>query len=181
MLLCACIGKAFGQESKTVTANMDLTTGLQKIVRAYPSNFYNIQGGQLSRDGNSSAFASRVCFTGAVNCEIRKYASARDKSASWTCLLFESEEFSEAAKVYRNTCSNIRKTTVDIGGGQSLGFSGSTSAPDENLRFTGTNLKAACKSAAYLNLVAAVELVNNFAGWEVRLNLYSGNNARQEE
>lgn len=177
--LMAISSLASGQESKT--ANVDFATGLQKIARAFPVNYSNIQGAALSSDGNSSTFASLVCFTGAISCEIRKYTSVKDRSASWTALLYEGEDFSEAAKTYRNTCSNLRKTTVDIGGGQTLGFNGSTTPPNESLRFTGTKLKTACKHSGFLKLIAAVELVSNYIGWEVRLNLYSGNNLKDED
>jgi hypothetical protein len=181
VLLSLSLFRVSAQDAKNNQTATDFPTGIRKVVQAYRNNFSTLQGNPSSRDGNSGTFASKVCITGAVSCEIRRYASVKDKSASWTCLLFEGDEFSEAAKVYRSTCTELKKTAIDIGGGQSLGFAGRISTPDENLRFTGTNLKAESKNTAFMNLIAGVELVNNYAGWEVRLSFYSGSIPRDEE
>lgn len=181
LILTLCVFQLNAQDTKKNQTFTDFANTIRKVVLAYRNNFSAIQGNPVSQDGNSNSFTSKVCITGAVSCEIRRYASVKDKSASWTCLLFEGDEFSEAAKVYRNTCTELKKTAIDIGGGQSLSFGGRISNPDENLRFTGTTLKAECKNTAFTNLIGGVELVNNYAGWEVRLNLYSGSIPRDEE
>ena len=181
LLLFSMHSLANAQATRNPKYDMEFNSGIQKVIQAYRSNFSTIQGNVLDNEGSMSSYASKVCLTGAIHCVIKKYGSVKDLSTSWSALIFEGEEFEEAANAYRRTCTNIKKSSFDIGSGQTLGFSGQVSAPNENLRFTGTNFKSETRNTTFKNLVAGVELVSNYTGWEVRLNLFSGNTTESDD
>ena len=52
-------------------------------------------------------------------------------------------------------------------------FVGELEKDDQNVRFTVSSLRLKTNDKLYKNLVAEVELISNYNGWEVHLNIYT--------
>jgi hypothetical protein len=110
---------------------------------------------------------------------IYRFNSIEDSTASWQAVLFKGESYAEASKIYRNTFKAVQRTRINTDM-LSAGFMGKLEAPTEDLRFTSSTLRLGTHDANYKNYVAEVEMVNNYDGWEVHLNMHYKRNDDQK-
>jgi hypothetical protein len=151
---------------------------IAKVVENYPNNYKDIQGELLPSDEDRDIFRSIIIPAGASQCVIYRFHSKEDSTASWQCILFEGEEFADAAKMYKNIVRQMKQLTFKVGETKNS-FVGETVDPKESLRFTTTILRPEIKLPAYRNFIAEIEMINSFTGWTVQLNLHSRKDDRE--
>lgn len=164
---------------KTPATN-SFADSLRYIIREFAVNYQGIQGKQLPVQQEGLVFISRKCLPGALKCIIQRFQSKEDPTASWQAAFYEGASFDDASRIYKKLCSQIKGvsfTGVDKG---AISLTGKTELPDENLKFTVSSFYFKTKLAPYRYFTADVELLGNYEGWEVRLNIYSNKNAGKE-
>lgn len=142
------------------------------IVLDYKYNFVNLQQKELAGSVGNNIFNSAVCLPGALHCTITRYNSLEDKSASWQATIFAGDSYEEALKAYKNIFSLVKHTSIAGIDSKATGFIGEMEKPDENIRFTVSELRLNAADPQYKNFTADIELASNMDGWEVHLNLY---------
>jgi len=145
---------------------------LSKVVLDFKNNFTNLQSDRLPVEIDADTYQSNICLPGATHCIVMRYHSVVDNSASWQAILYTGENYEEAVKVYKNVFGQIKKTKVKGIDSSPASFEGAIENPDENVRFTVSSLRLKAEDNRYTNFAADVELMNNYDGWEVHLNLY---------
>lgn len=172
MLLSAAFFFAGAQATRPAANNNAFADSLTLIVADFASNFKNIQGENLPGEVDADLYQSTIGLPGAVNCTIKRYHSKIDNSASWQCVAFTGENYEDAAKAYKKIFSQVKSTRLKGIGSPSSSFEGSMETADENVRFAVSTLKIKSTDWHFANLVADVELMGTYSGWEVHLSLY---------
>jgi hypothetical protein len=173
-LIVAILGfihSANAQFYKSVLPSHSFSDSLNKIVLDYKHNFNRIQNEKISSTGDADIYSSRYCVPGSIECVIYRFHSLEDTTASFQALMYRGENYKEASKIYRNIYRQVNKTRIDSRE-MSSGFTGKLEDPTEDIRFTSSMLRLGTYDSLYKNFVAEVEMVNNYEGWEVRLNLH---------
>lgn len=145
---------------------------LNMVVTDFKNNFTSIQGSNLLAGIDAEAYQSNICLPGATHCIIMRYHSLVDKSASWQATFYSGENYEEALKVYKKIFGQLKKTKLKGINGTTSSFEGNMETPDENVRFAVSSFVLKSPDMGYANFAAAVELINNYDGWEVYLNMY---------
>ena len=166
------LATANAQLLKKPSIATNFSDSLSKIVIDFKNNFAKLQASPLSPLPDAEVYRSRICLPGGKQCVIYRYHSNEDHSANWQSLMYAGESFDEAIKPYTKTFTEVKKTKVNVNGKPSP-FNGDMEKTDENVRFAVSSLRLKTDDATYKNLVAEVELTNNYGGWEVHLNIYS--------
>ena len=144
---------------------------LNLILAGYGNNFWSIQGAPIDTDNDPATYQSRYTLPGSSGAVITRYSSVQDSSASWQAVVFESDEFNDAAKAYRKWVQDLKSTRVKCLTGNAQ-FSGDFEKPDESLRFTTTGLTLKTNDLQYQQLYAEVSLLNNMAQWQIQISFY---------
>lgn len=164
---------------KTSTA-VNFSDSLSKIVADFKNNFTKLQGNPMPSQPDAELYRSTVCLPGSKHCVIYHYHSKEDHSANWQSLMYTGENFDEAIKVYKKIFNDVKKAKVGNINNKPVSFEGDMETPDENVRFAVSSLRLKTDDAKYRNMVAEVELTNNYYGWEVHLNIYSKKRIKKE-
>lgn len=157
---------------KLLPEDAGFTDSLTSVVYNFKSNYYPIQGKQLTSQGLVHVYQSKAGMPGAAHCVIQRYHSTEDTTASWQAIMYEGESYEEAVKIYKNTYHLVKKAKIKSGEKMPVLFTGEMEAPSESVRFTVTPLKLNTADTDYENFYAEVEITSNYDGWEVHLNLH---------
>jgi hypothetical protein len=171
IIFCTVFTQA--QSIKPVSKDHSFQDSLNMVVVDFKNNFRNIQSNPLPAEIDADTYQSTICLPGATHCVIMRYHSVVDNSASWQAILYTGESYEEAVNTYKKIFDLIKKSKIkgiDLG---PAGFEGSLENPDENVRFTVSSLRLKAADTRYKNFTADVEIVGNYDGWEVHLNLYN--------
>ncbi|GEO07726.1 hypothetical protein [Segetibacter aerophilus] len=156
---------------KSVLPSPEFSNALEKIVLDFRVNFSTIQGNSLVSAGETETYESTVKLPGASECIIYKYHSKADTTASWQGLMYKGDDYKEAARVYENVFRLVKKSQVRWIDKSMVGFEGNLEKPTEDLKFAVSTLNFQLEDKRYKNFQADVEMVSNYSGWEVHLNL----------
>jgi len=172
-LFIFCIVFAEAQTIKPISKDKAFEDSLNKIVVDFKNNFRNIQSKPLPAEIDADTYQSSICLPGATHCIIMRYHSVVDNSASWQSILYTGENYEEALATYKKIFGIIKKSKLKGIDDSPTTFEGVIENPDENVRFTVSSLRLKAADTRYKNFVADIELVGNYDGWEVHLNLYN--------
>lgn len=161
----------YSQIYKSVLPSPEFSSALEKIVLDFRLNFSSIIGNEIGSGGDTETFESTVKLPGATDCIIYKYHSKADTTASWQATMYKGEDYKEASKAYENLFRLVKKTKIRWIDKTFVGFNGEMEKPQETLRFAASTLNFELEDKRYKNFQADVELVSNYSGWEVHLNL----------
>ena len=177
VLLFSCsILISHAQFYKKVLPDHAFNDSLTKVVTDFKSNYYPIQGKQLTSQGLTDVYQSNAGMPGASHCVIQRYHSEEDTTASWQAIMYEGESFEEAEKMYKNVYRLLKNAKVKNGISPAYSFIGDMETPSESMRFTVTPMKLNTTDRDYKYFYAEVEITNSVEGWEVHLNLHSRKN-----
>jgi hypothetical protein len=157
---------------KPAPKNNPFEDSLNKVIIDFKNNFTNLQSTRLPAEIDADTYQSNTCLPGAAHCIIMRYHSVVDNSASWQAILYTGENYEEALSAYKKTFGLIKKSKVKGIDSSPAAFEGTMENPDENVRFAVSSLRLKAADTRYKNFVADIELMNNYDGWEVHLNLY---------
>lgn len=144
---------------------------LNLVLAGYGNNFWSIQGAPIDLQGDPITYQSRISLPGSPGAVISRYRSVEDTSASWQTTVFESEDFSSAAKAYRKLVQDVKAAKLRFLAGPAQ-FKGELERADETLRFTTTGLQLQTRDLQYKNLHADISLLGDMTGWSVQISFY---------
>ncbi len=178
VMLCLCSTLLTHAQffKKAVLANDPFSDSLTNVVTVFKTNYYPIQGTQLTSQGLVDVYQSKIGMPGASHCIIQRYHSEEDTTASWQAIMYEGESFEEAVKVYKDIYKNLKKAKIKNGPTSHYSFIGEMEVPNESVRFTVTPLRLNTPDRDYKFFYAEIEITSNYDGWEVHLNLHSKKN-----
>lgn len=145
---------------------------LNIVLTDYKTNFTSLQGSILSAETDTETYQSNTCLPGATHCIIMRFHSVVDKSASWQATLYAGDDYDTAMKTYKKVFEQLKKAKLKGVNGTTSSFEGTLELPDENVRFAVSTFRLKSPDMGYMDFAADVELISNYGGWEVHLNLY---------
>ena len=149
---------------------------LAVIVQDFKKNFSTIEGKQLPSQGEMDVYRSKVTIPGATHCAIYRFHSVEDTTASWQAIMYEGDSYENAVKIYKNTYHQLIKSKMKWVDKSIISFMGNMEVPDDNIRFTVTQLRLNIIDIPYRSFFGEIELTNTYDGWEVHLNLHNKKN-----
>src|SRR6187399_3214275 len=101
------------QFSKLKPAVQDtFSIALGKVALDFKRDYKGIQGIPLPPQGDMEVFKSKVTLPGALHCVIYRFHSGVDSTSSWQAVMYEGEDYKEAAKSYKETCRKVKKSRI---------------------------------------------------------------------
>ena len=165
-----------GQFYKSLQASDAFSDSLAIIVQDFKKNFSNIEGRQLPSQGDMDVFRSKATIPGSVHCAVYRFHSQEDTTASWQAIMYEGDNYETALKVYKSTFKQLKKTKMKWVDKSVISFVGEMEEPDENIRFTTTQLRLNIIDKPYRSFFGELELTNTYEGWEVHFSMHNRKN-----
>jgi hypothetical protein len=165
------VSSSYSQFYNSFLPSPEFNSALEKIVGDFRYNFKNISGDTLTNQGEVETYSSTVTLPGTTECTINKYHSAKDTTASWQAVVYNGEDYKEAVKAYKNAFRLINKSRIHLIDRTFIGFEGKMEQPTDEVRFTVSTLRLASDDIRYKRFTAEVELLSNYTGFQVNINL----------
>jgi hypothetical protein len=146
---------------------------MNSILLDFPNNLHNISGDTLLLEGETDHFSSSVLLPGAIQCQITRYHSHEDTTASWEATMFRSESFQKAAGTYHTLYKQLIRCFALLSDGSLARLNGEWHEPDGNLPFTVSTLKLSTVQWKYRKMEVELELRSEWTGWVVSIYVVS--------
>lgn len=177
LLLFVCfIPFTRAQFYKSVLPTPAFSDSISIIVQDFKMNFSTIEGSQLVSRQEMDVYRSTITIPGALHCAIYRFHSAEDTTASWQAIMYEGDSYEDAIKIYKNTFRQLKKIRIKGLDKSNISFTGELEMPAENIRFAVTTLRLNTMDIAFEYFFGEIELISNYDGWEVHLNLHRKKN-----
>ncbi|CAN5194360.1 hypothetical protein BH09BAC2_BH09BAC2_18950 [soil metagenome] len=148
---------------------------LGKIVLDFRQNFANIQNEMMPMEANMEVYSSKVKLPGSVECYIYRSHSVKDSTCTFQAVMYQGESYEQASKVYKNIFYLVKKSRIKRFDRLGSVWKGELDNPG-SLAFATSTLYMNTTDEDFMNLVAEVELINTYSGWEVHLNIHNKTN-----
>ena len=145
---------------------------LEKVIQDYPNKFRNIKGALLINNPQASDYTSNITIPGSLSCIVTEYSSTKKDVVGWRAELFESEEFDDANKQYKDVFNQIKNTIVKIDGEKSYILSGHFQTPDERKRYHSTFFTLIPSSGQLQKIKVELVLQYQIPLWKISLSIY---------
>jgi len=168
IVLLAIFAISFAQgvfSNKTITA-------LEKVIQDYPNRFKNIKGAILVESPQTTEYSSTIQIPGSNSCVVTRYNSSKMEADSWSCVVFENEDFVQVKNKFKELFGQIKNSIVKIGGGKPFILTGQYADPDEAKKFTTVLFELLPSAGDMKNLKVDLSLQYVITGWKISLSVY---------
>lgn len=157
--------------SQSVFSNQT-NVALEKVIQDYPNKFKNIKGALLINNPQATDYTSVITIPGSLSCIVTEYSSTRKEVVSWRAELFESEEFDDAKKQYKDVFNQIKNTIVKIDGEKSYILNGHFQTPDERKRYHSTFFSLLPSNSQLQKIKVELVLQYQLPLWKISVTIY---------
>ena len=145
---------------------------LEKVIKDYPNRFRNIKGEVIIENPQTTEYKSTVQLPGASVCIITRYNAPKNDIYSWSCVVFENENFDQAKNKYKEIYGQIVNMIIKIEGEKPFILSGQYETPSEEKKFTTIILELLPAVGQMKKLKVDLSLQYEITGWKVSLSVY---------
>ena len=157
--------------SQSVFSNQT-NVALEKVIQDYTNKFKNIKGALIVNNPQASDYASNIMIPGSLSCIVTEYSSTKKDIVSWRAELFESDEFDQAKKQYKDVFNQIKNTIVKIDGEKSYILNGHFQTPDERKRYHSTFFSVLPATGQLQKIKVELVLQYQIPLWKISLIIY---------
>jgi hypothetical protein len=154
-----------------VFSNKTITV-LEKVIQDYPNRFKNIKGSVIIESPQTTEYNSTIQIPGSNSCVVTRYNSAKMEAYSWSCVVFENEDFSQVKNKFKELFGQIKNSIVKNGGGKPFILTGQYADPDEAKKFTTVMFELLPSAGDMKNLKVDLSLQYIITGWKISLSVY---------
>jgi hypothetical protein len=147
-------------------------TALEKVIQDYPNRFKNIKGDVIVENPQSTEYRSTVQIPGSTSSMVIRYNSKKNDVYSWSCLVFENEDFDQVKNKFKELFGQIKNSIVKIGGGKPYILTGQYSDPSEEKKFTTVLFELLPSAGDMKNLKVDLSIQYVITGWKISLSVY---------
>ena len=158
-------------QSQNVFSNQT-NVALEKVIQDYPNKFKNIKGALIINNPQATDYASNITIPGSLSCIVTEYSSTKKDVVSWRAELFETEEFDEAKKQYKDVFNQIKNTIVKIDGEKSYILNGQFQNPEEKKRYHSTFFTLIPSNSQLQKIKVELVLQYQLPFWKISLTIY---------
>ncbi|HLX90771.1 MAG TPA: hypothetical protein VKR32_03760 [Puia sp.] len=159
--------------AQSVFSNKTNTT-LEKVIQDFPNRFKNIRGPVIVDNPQTTEYRSTVQIPGSDSCTVTRYNSPKNDVYSWTCLVFENDDFDQVKAKFKELFSQIKNSIVKIGGSRPYILTGQYVDPDEAKKFTTILFELLPPPGDMKDLRVDLSMQYIITGWKVSLSVYDG-------
>ena len=145
---------------------------LEKVIQDYPNRFRNIKGEVLQQNPQSTEYRSTVQLPGTAPGIVTKYSDNKEEVYSWSCVVFEGEDFEKVKAKFRETFDQIRNMIVKIEGEKPFILHGQYQTPTEEKKFTTVILELLPSVGVVKKLRVDLSVQYEITGWKINLSVY---------
>jgi hypothetical protein len=146
---------------------------MDSVLRDFPNNLRGITGDTILLEGETDHFSSTVWLPGAEQCQVTRYHSGEDTTASWQATMFHTEDYEKAAARYHALYKQLSKCFTHLKDGSIVWLEGQWSPPTPDLVFSVSTLKLSTRSYWYKKMEIELELLYQLGDWEIHINVAS--------
>jgi hypothetical protein len=170
-----------GQGQSPIRASTRLLTfqeAMDSILRDFPDNLHHISGELLLSQGEIDNYASLVTLPGAEDCQITRYHSLVDTTASWQGRMYRGEDYTKAEQCYHDLFKKLQSCYVMMADSSLAGLQGVWEPARQEVSFTSSRFHVRGGSEKYREVRVEIELVYLTVDWAVNISVY---NKREDE
>ncbi|ULQ57504.1 hypothetical protein KJS94_04735 [Flavihumibacter rivuli] len=171
-LLLACLSQSRAQ-LLTRKPDPSFNQAVQTIFFDLKDNFRGIQGELLVDEAEYEKFASTVQLPGAMECLITRFHSVIDTTASWQATMLVTEEFEEAASLYKQLCNQMKQVKLKMVDGSIVYFKTDIEPVSGTRRFSTSVFTIPYYDPRMADAKVEVELVSYLTEFRVQVNIHT--------
>ncbi|KIC91771.1 hypothetical protein [Flavihumibacter sp. ZG627] len=145
---------------------------IQAVIFDFSTNFRNIQGPLVNDEAEYEKYASLVELPGAEQSVITRFHSVEDTTASWQAVMLTTEEYDEAAALYKKICQRMKATKLSLPDGSQVQFRSDYQPPSTENKFTSSFYYLPHAEGEYMDLRVQVELIVLLGEYKVLVNVH---------
>ena len=154
---------------------------LEKVIQDYPNRFRNIKGEVIVENPQTTEYRSTVEIPGSTSSSITRYSSKKDDVYSWTCIVFEGDDFAQVRNKYKELFGQIKNTIIKIEGQKPFILNGQYEMPTEAKKFTTVIFELLPAVGEMKKLKVDLTLQYQMAGWKISLSVYDRDRKDEEQ
>jgi hypothetical protein len=154
---------------------------LEKVIQDYPNRFKNIKGDVIIENPQTTEYRSVVQIPGSTSCIITRYSSSKNDVYSWSCVVFEGDDFDTAKNKFKELFAQIKNSIVKIGGEKPFILTGQYADPTEEKKFTTVIFELLPAVGEIKKLKVDLSLQYVITGWKISLSVYDRDRKDEEQ
>jgi hypothetical protein len=151
---------------------------IDSILRDFPNNLHHISGDLVLSQGEIDNYSSLVTLPGAEDCQVTRYHSVEDTTASWQGRMYRGDDFEKAQQCYHDLFLKLQGCYVMMTDSSLAGLQGIWEPARKDMAFTSSRFHIRTRSVLFREVRVEIELVYLMADWAVNINVY---NKREDE
>ena len=145
---------------------------LEKVIQDYPNRFRNIKGEIIIENPQSTEYRSTIEIPGSTSTTVTRYNAKNDDIYSWSCILFEGEDFEQVKIKYREIFGQIKNSIIKAGGQKTFILNGHYEIPSEEKKFTSIIFELLPAVGEMKKIKVDLSLQYEITGWKITLSVY---------
>ncbi|MBS1934797.1 MAG: hypothetical protein JST96_12425 [Bacteroidetes bacterium] len=154
---------------------------LEKVIQDYPNRFKNIKGEVIIENPQTTEYRSKVEVPGSTSCTVTRYSSKKDDVYSWTCIVFEGDNFDQVSNKFKETFNQIKNTIIKVEGQKPFILNGQYETPSEEKKFTTVIFELLPAVGEMKKVKVDLSLEYEMTGWKVSLSVYDRDRKDDEQ
>ncbi len=154
---------------------------LEKVIQDYPNKFKNIKGEVVVENPQTTEYRSIVQIPGSSSCIVTRYNSSKNDVYSWSCVVFESDDFDLAKNKFKEIFSQIKNSIVKVGGEKPYILTGQYANPSEEKKFTTVFFELLPSIGDMKKVKIDLSLQYIITGWKISLSVYDRDRKDEEQ
>jgi|HubBroStandDraft_6_1064221.scaffolds.fasta_scaffold478838_2 hypothetical protein len=145
---------------------------LEKVIQDYPNRFKNIKGEVVVENPQTTEYRSTVQIPGSSSCIVTRYNSTTNDVYSWSCVIYESEDFELARNKFREIFGQIKNSIVKVGEEKPYILTGQYANPSEEKKFTTVVFELLPAVGEMKKIKVDLSFQYVITGWKISLSVY---------
>jgi hypothetical protein len=148
------------------------TAALEKVIQDYPNRFKNIKGEVIVENPQTTEYRSTIQIPGSAPSTVTRYSSKKNDVYSWTCIVFEGEDFNQVKNKYKELFGQIKNSIIKMEGQKTFILNGQYETPTEEKKFTTVIFELLPAVGDMKKVKVDLTLQYQITGWKISLSVY---------
>jgi hypothetical protein len=145
---------------------------LEKVIQDYPNRFKNIKGEVIVENPQTTEYRSTIEVPGSSSSTVTRYSSKNNDVYSWTCVVFEGDDFNQVKNKYKELFGQIKNSIIKIEGQKTFILNGQYESPAEEKKFTTVIFELLPAVGEMKKVKVDLSLQYQITGWKISLSVY---------
>ena len=145
---------------------------LEKVIAAYPTQYFELRGESISSEPGTSAFSSSLQIPGSLESRVVGVIGKKKNYWAWECKLMSTEDFNEMKKMYRSYFNDINGGNLLKGGTKRFVATAPYENPTEQQRLWSNQFRINENQAPGSNVLIDLVAENIGFEWVIWLRVY---------